>query len=116
MSKFVAFALYGLFSTSCFAETSAHEAHLVATLKSRQDESIALLEQLVDINSGTMNFAGVRKVADTLAPKFTAIGFKTRWVDGAPFHRAGHLIAERPGKGPHVLLIGHLDTVFEPSS
>lgn len=36
------------------------------------------------------------------------------WIDGAPFKRAGHLVAERPGRGPHVLLIGHLDTVFEP--
>ncbi|HEX4931822.1 MAG TPA: M20/M25/M40 family metallo-hydrolase, partial [Gemmatimonadaceae bacterium] len=31
------------------------------------------------------------------------------------FQRAGHLIAEHKGSGPHVLLIGHLDTVFEPS-
>jgi glutamate carboxypeptidase len=116
MRNFVAFALCGLFSASCFAETSAAEAHLVATLKSHQDESIALLEQLVNTNSGTMNFAGVRKVADTLEPKFAALGFKTRWIDGAPFHRAGHLIAERPGNGPRVLMIGHLDTVFEPSS
>ena len=49
-------------------------------------------------------------------PEFDALGFTTRWVDGAAFHRAGHLIAEHPGPGPKILLIGHLDTVFEPSS
>ena len=37
-------------------------------------------------------------------------------MDGAPFHRAGHLVAEHPGPGPKLLLIGHLDTVFEPDN
>ncbi|WP_410962254.1 M20/M25/M40 family metallo-hydrolase, partial [Salmonella sp. SAL4355] len=32
------------------------------------------------------------------------------------FKRAGHLVAERAGKGPRVLVIGHLDTVFEADS
>jgi glutamate carboxypeptidase len=76
---------------------------------------IALLEEIVNINSGTMNFAGVRRVADVLRPRFEALGFKVRWEDGAAFGRAGHLIAEHPGRGRHVLLIGHLDTVFEPN-
>lgn len=79
-----------------------------------QQRGIELLKQIVDINSGTMNFAGVRKVADALRPNFEALGFETRWEDGAAYGRAGHLIAERPGSGPHVVLIGHLDTVFEP--
>ena len=78
--------------------------------------ALALLERLVNINSGTMNFAGVRQVGDALRAQFDSLGFKTRWVDGAAFHRAGHLVAEHPGPGPKILLIGHLDTVFEPSS
>ena len=48
--------------------------------------------------------------------EFDALGFKTSWVDGTSFKRAGHLIAEHPGKGPRILLVGHLDTVFEPDS
>lgn len=79
-------------------------------------EALALLERIVNINSGTMNFAGVRQVGDVLRSEFDSLGFVTRWVDGAAFHRAGHLIAEHPGPGPKILLIGHLDTVFEPSS
>ncbi len=70
----------------------------------------------MNINSGTMNFAGVRRVADVLKPQLDALGFTTRWVPGAAFHRAGHLVAEHPGPGPKLLLIGHLDTVFEPSN
>src|SRR3989304_1991883 len=78
----------------------------------------ALPERLVNINSGTHDFAGVRSVSDALAVEFTRLGFSTRWVDGAAWQRAGHLIAERHGngRGPKVLLIGHLDTVFEPDS
>lgn len=90
------------------------EKTIVAYVKSRQEPAVALLEQTVNVNSGTMNFAGVRAVADIFRPHFAALGFKTQWIDGAPFGRAGHLVAEHKGKGRHVLLIGHLDTVFEP--
>ena len=79
-------------------------------------EALALLERLVNINSGTQNQAGVREVGRVLRAEFDAIGFTTRWIDGAAFGRAGHLIAERTGVGPRVLLIGHLDTVFETDS
>ena len=78
--------------------------------------ALALLEQIVNINSGTMNFEGVRQVGGVLRAELDGLGFATRWVDGAPFGRAGHLVAEHAGAGPRVLLIGHLDTVFEPTS
>lgn len=93
------------------------EKAIVDYVKTQQEPAVALLEKAVDINSGTMNFAGVRAVGDLFRPHFDALGFETRWVDGADFGRAGHLVAHRKGKGgPHVLLIGHLDTVFEPDS
>ena len=107
-------ALCSLAGTA-FAEPSAAERALVQRVQAQEQSSIALLEQIVNVNSGTMNFAGVRKVADMLRPRFEALGFKVRWEDGAAFGRAGHLIAEHPGPGRHVLLIGHLDTVFEPN-
>lgn len=94
------------------------EKALVAYVKTRQEPAVELLEQVVNINSGTMNLAGVREVGAVFRPHFEQLGFETRWIDGAPFERAGHLVAERQGqsKGRHVLLIGHLDTVFEPDS
>ena len=78
--------------------------------------AILLLEKSVNINSGSMNFAGVRAVGRLLAPEFEELGFRTEWVDGAPFGRAGHLVAHRDGSGPRILLIGHLDTVFPVDS
>ena len=95
------------------------EKAMVSYVKNQQDAAVALLERAVNINSGTMNFAGVRAAGALFQPHFDALGFKTRWVDGKPFGRAGHLVAERKAgsdKAPKVLLIGHIDTVFEPSS
>jgi glutamate carboxypeptidase len=105
-----------LVSSAALAATSPTERRIVSHIEHEADSALQLLEDLVNINSGTMNFDGVRAVAETLEPKFKALGFATRWVDGTAFGRAGHLIAERRGRGPHVLLIGHLDTVFEPTS
>jgi glutamate carboxypeptidase len=90
------------------------EARIAAYVEEHRDDAIALLEKVVNINSGTQNFDGVRKVGDVFASEFQAIGFETRWIPMDAVHRSGHLFAERKGTtGKRVLLIGHLDTVFE---
>jgi glutamate carboxypeptidase len=96
--------------------SSAPERAIVSAVDGSGAEALGLLEKAVNINSGTHNFAGVRAVGDLFRKEFDALGFKTAWVDGAPFKRAGHLVADHPGKGPRILLIGHLDTVFERDS
>ena len=95
---------------------SPQEQTIVASVEKANRGALELLERVVNINSGSMNFAGVRAVGQAFATELEALGFKTRWVDGARFKRAGHLVAERRGSGPRVLLIGHLDTVFERDS
>jgi glutamate carboxypeptidase len=97
-------------------QLTTDERALASYVDTHNPEALALLERVVNINSGTQNFAGVRQVGDVLRAQFDALGFRTRWVDGAAFKRAGHLVAEHPGPGPKLLLIGHLDTVFEPTS
>ena len=92
------------------------ERALTAFVDANNTAAIALLERVVNINSGTMHFAGVQEVGKVFRAEFDGLGFTTGWVDGAPFGRAGHLVAEHPGQGPRILLIGHLDTVFEPDS
>jgi len=94
------------------------EERIVAEVKAGTPAALTLLEHSVNINSGTMNHAGVRAVGALLRSEFDQLGFATRWIDMPPaVRRAGHLLAEREGKqGKRLLLIGHLDTVFEPDS
>jgi glutamate carboxypeptidase len=84
-------------------------------VRSHETEQISLLEKAVNINSGTLNLAGVRAVGKLLEPEFTALGFNAKWIPlPDAVGRAGHLFAESKGKrGRRLLLIGHLDTVFE---
>lgn len=95
--------------------TTAEKA-MIATVDAEQARHVDLLEKLVNQNSGTRNLEGVRKVRDMLVPEFEALGFAVRWIPQDSVNRAGHFFAEHKGrKGTkRMLLIGHLDTVFEP--
>ena len=85
--------------------------------KKSTPEAIALLEKVVNINSGTMNHEGVAQVGGIFSKEFEALGFEVRWIPQKQVNRAGHLFAERKGKaGKRLILIGHLDTVFEKES
>lgn len=99
------------------------EQQMAASVDRNAAAATALLEKLVDINSGTMNLAGVVAVKDVLVPRIEQLGFQVQWNPmEAITHRAGDLVAvhECPrgaGKcGKRLLLIGHMDTVFEPAS
>lgn len=100
------------------AGLSAPEKKMVATATAEQERSLKLLETLVNINSGTLNKAGVEEVAKILQGELKDLGFEVRWVPMAQVDRAGHIVAvhKGSGKGKRMLLIGHMDTVFEPES
>jgi glutamate carboxypeptidase len=99
------------------AQLQDTEARMAQWVEDHRGEAAALLETIVNINSHTLNPEGVREVAHVLAPEFEALGFDVRWIDGAPFDRAGHLFAERRGDGAtKVLVISHLDTVYPADS
>ena len=96
----------------CACALEPREQALADAVAARHAEAVALLRASVEINSGTMNVDGVRQVGELFADEFRAIGFATEWVEGAAFNRSGHLVASGGSRGPRLLLIGHLDTVF----
>ena len=79
------------------------------------EEAIDLVEKVVNINSGTLNIEGNKTVGKIFQAELDQLGFNTYWVTyPETVKRSGHLFAEmRGGKGKKIVLIGHLDTVFE---
>jgi glutamate carboxypeptidase len=118
-SRFLfAFTFAVLVSDPASAALTRAEQAMVATVDAEQQRTLAMLERWVDQNSGTMNKAGVEAVREMVEPEFRALGFKTQWIDMSAVGRAGHLVAHHVGsrRGKRLLLIGHLDTVFEADS
>jgi glutamate carboxypeptidase len=113
---FAAFA--SLFATPASAALSPAEQRMMQTVDAEQQRTLSLLERWVDQNSGTLNKAGVEAVRDLVAPEFEALGFTTEWIDMSAAGRAGHFVARHAGSrsGKKLLLIAHLDTVFEADS
>lgn len=94
------------------------EKKIAKSVERNNQEAITFLKDVVNINSGTLNLKGVKEVGMVFKDAFDQIGFKTSWIEmPTEMNRSGHLFAERSGKkGKKVLLIGHLDTVFEEDS
>ncbi|HEX8309227.1 MAG TPA: M20/M25/M40 family metallo-hydrolase, partial [Allosphingosinicella sp.] len=115
--RLIAIAL-ALLAAPASAKLAPAEQKIVRTVDSEQDRNVALLERLVNQNSGSLNFAGVEKVGAMIRTELEPLGFTVRWVPMAQAGRAGHIVATHKGsgRGKRMLLIGHLDTVFEPDS
>ena len=120
------------------------EQKVMDYIDANMPRAIELLKESVNINSGTLNIEGVKKVGAIYAKEFEKANFKTKWVPMPDsIHRAGHLVASigfnneenaaanintkketkaskkkteiaKTNKGKKLFLIGHLDTVFEP--
>jgi glutamate carboxypeptidase len=105
-------------SPAAHAALSAQEKKIVTAAQAETARAIELLEKLVNINSGTLNPAGVERVGRIMMEELEALGFTVRWVPMTSVGRAGHVVAEHKGsgRGQRLLLIGHLDTVFELDS
>jgi glutamate carboxypeptidase len=112
--KHIAGGLLMLFFISAAHGLTPDEHAMLDWIDAHQDEAIKLLEETVNIGSGTMNHAGVRAVGDAMASSMEDLGMAIEWIDMPPeVDRAGHLVARKGGAGAKFLLIGHLDTVFE---
>jgi len=109
--------LFFLINASGFAQLSKVEKRLVKHIDDENDAAITLLKEVVNINSGTMNFDGVAEVGQVFIEKFKELGMQAVWEDGSAFNRSGHVVAKiEGGKGKKIMMIGHLDTVFEKDS
>ena len=106
------------FPVAAEARLSTAEQRMVRTVDQEKERTISLLERLVNQNSGSLNLAGVEAVGRMMRAELEPLGFEIGWIPMAEAGRAGHIVATHrgDGKGKRLLLIGHLDTVFEPDS
>jgi glutamate carboxypeptidase len=95
----------------------AKDAKVWAAAEAARPEQLKLLEQVVNVDSGTGDVDGGRKVAGILGARLKALGFSVESVkaevDGLPENTVATL--KGSGKG-RILLIGHIDTVFGPGT
>ena len=110
--------VFALVLMPAFAAAQAldeNERRMAEWIDAHAEEAIALVEETVNISSGTLDLEGVREVGKVMRRELDELGLTTEWI-GLPeeMQRAGHLLAKQEGtRGPKFLLIGHLDTVFE---
>jgi glutamate carboxypeptidase len=85
---------------------------MLSFIDERQPEMLALLERIVNIDSGTFDKAGVDRVGALLSERLEALGFS---IERVPQGEHGdHIVARKQGTMPRrVLFIGHMDTVFQ---
>jgi len=117
MKKILSLVLALLLTKSIFSQfLSDDEKRIISYVNQHMPDAEKLLSTAVNINSGTLNKAGVRKVGNLFNNEFLKAGFSTEWVSlPDSLNRAGHLVASKKGKkGKRIFIIGHLDTVFEP--
>lgn len=129
MKQLIIIALAVIGVTTVNAQTTnvislnAEEQKIIAYIDANMPRAIALLKETVNINSGTLNIEGVKKVGAVFARELANAGLKTQWISlPDSLKRAGHLVATTNAattnsaktKGKKLFLIGHLDTVFEP--
>ncbi|MCO4798421.1 MAG: M20/M25/M40 family metallo-hydrolase [Colwelliaceae bacterium] len=118
-SRIVLLMIFIIFSKLSYAGNSQglskNETLIVSQIKTDLPNTLNELKQAVNINSGSMNFVGVKAVGELMISQFRNIGFDAQWLDGSQFNRAGHVVAQFDSNNPKakkILMIGHLDTVF----
>jgi glutamate carboxypeptidase len=99
--------------------TSDELAAIEANVRAVEPAYLADLEHLVNIDCGSYTPAGVEEVGRFVAGFLTAVGAEIV-SHPDPEGRLGPTIVGTvqgsPGAGPRVLLIGHMDTVFDPGT
>lgn len=98
-------------------KTAARDARVWAAAERVRPAQLKLLEEVVNIDSGTGDVEGGRGVAAVLRPRLEALGMMVESIPaeipGLPENTVATL--KGTGKG-RILLIAHLDTVFDPGT
>lgn len=102
---------------------AAPQSELLELAKKEQQPYLDTLRDLVHIESGSKDVAGVKKIAEYIAAKLKSQGAKVEVINPTDIYRlddtpeqVGPMVhAEFKGKGTsRIMLIAHMDTVYLP--
>ncbi len=80
-------------------------------LNAKKQEIFQLLEQLVNIDSGSNTKIGIDAISTLLKAKFEQIDFIVGVIHEKEY--GNHLVMQhRDAKNPEIIIVGHMDTVF----
>ena len=105
------------------AAQAAPQSELLELAKKEQQPYLDTLRDLVHIESGSKDVAGVKKIAEYIAAKLKSQGAKVEVINPTDIYRLddtpeqiGPMVhAEFKGKGTsRIMLIAHMDTVYLP--
>jgi glutamate carboxypeptidase len=107
-------ALLGILTFSFISAAYARpDAKVLAAVQTCEPKARDLLQQLVQIDSGTSDVAGVAAVGAILKVELENLGAKVESAPGTVPGVADNLVATLTGTGKgRILLIAHMDTVF----
>jgi glutamate carboxypeptidase len=109
-------AACGLLGASRAAE-SVRPDPLYGAAQALRMEQFDLLKTLVNIDSGTGDVEGGRKVATALIPRLKAVGAEVETIPAEAPDLPENVVATVRGTGKaRILMIGHTDTVFGPGT
>jgi glutamate carboxypeptidase len=113
----IATAALALPALALAGSATQKNARVLTAAQSARTAQLQLLEQVVNIDSGTGDVEGGRKVAAVLIERLKALGMT---IESVPAEQAGlaeNTVATLAGHGKsRILMIGHIDTVFEPGT
>lgn len=107
---------------------TSDELRLTSWLDTQEKDMLDMLERITNINSGSLNKAGVNQIATIFSNELSQLGFQVSTLPGEiidmpscpgsdyTLDLADHVIASHGGSGSKLLLMGHLDTVFPTDS
>lgn len=99
------------------ATAKGKDAKVWAAAERLRPAQLDTLEQVVNIDSGTGDVAGGRKVASLLVPRLKALGMDVQAVAAEAPDLPENIVATLKGTGRgRILMIGHIDTVFGPGT
>jgi glutamate carboxypeptidase len=106
-----------LMTTPALAAPKGQAGLVMQAAEKLRAEQLALLERLVNIDSGTGDKVSGQKAQELVADQLRALGMEVTLIPAENAALPDNLVATLKGRGKgRVLLIAHNDTVFEPGT